>query len=197
MVELVRPMVSEGKAEEEPGENPNASRLVGGLVSNWNRDFSATLNFVPVTPSLVPDLRSLNSTLFPMTYNERYYKEVLAIDSLSRIVYWGSKVAATFSCRLQVFHVNDMPKIECYVMTFGVLAAFRRLKIGTVMLEAITEYYRRRIEVSRIALHVHSCNQIALNFYLKHEFILMETMPDYYKRLSPSSAHLLHYVYAR
>lgn len=82
-------------------------------------------------------------------------------------------------------------------MTFGVLAAFRRLKIGTVMLEAITEYYRRRIEVSRIALHVHSCNQIALNFYLKHEFILMETMPDYYKRLSPSSAHLLHYVYAR
>lgn len=85
MVELVRPMVSEGKAEEEPGENPNASQLVGGLVSNWNRDFSATLNFVPVTPSLVPDLRSLNSTLFPMTYNERYYKEVLAIDSLSRI----------------------------------------------------------------------------------------------------------------
>lgn len=113
------------------------------------------------------------------------------------VVYWGTKVAATFSCRLQVFHVEQTPKIECYIMTFGVLAAFRRLRIGTVMLKSITEYYQRRREVSRIALHVHTTNEIALNFYLKHGFVLVDTIPEYYKKLSPSSAHLLYYIFPR
>lgn len=43
------------------------------------------LRFAPVTKQSIPELRSLNATLFPMAYQDRYYREVLASDSLARI----------------------------------------------------------------------------------------------------------------
>lgn len=39
----------------------------------------------PITEANLMELRGLNSALFPMTYQEKYYREVLAPDSLARI----------------------------------------------------------------------------------------------------------------
>lgn len=76
----------ESKAEAEAAGELGELQLAGGLVSEVALGFpAAALNFVPITPSSITELRSLNSTLFPMSYHERYYKEVLAVDSLSRI----------------------------------------------------------------------------------------------------------------
>lgn len=49
---------------------------------NSNR---VSLRFTPVTKQNIHELRGLNSTLFPMAYQDRYYREVLASDSLARI----------------------------------------------------------------------------------------------------------------
>lgn len=76
-------------------------------------------------------------------------------------------------------------------MTFGVLAPYRRMHIGTVMLQAIIAFYQRKPEIKRITLHVHTSNDVALRFYQKHGFKVIDTLPTYYKRLHPTSAHLL------
>lgn len=39
----------------------------------------------PVIPCDVSRLREINSILFPMVYQEKYYREVLLPDSLSRL----------------------------------------------------------------------------------------------------------------
>lgn len=124
-------------------------------------------------------------------------------------------MAGTFSCRLQVFYTAEgTARFECYIMTFGVLAPFRRLQLGmrtsrtssppyhcavlgSCMLRTIVAFYQGRREVGRIALHVHTTNEIALKFYLKHGFQLVETVPDYYRRLDPPTAYLLRYQFAR
>lgn len=59
------------------------------------------------------------------------------------------------------------------------------------MLQAIISYYRRKPEIRRITLHVHTANQTALDFYTRHGFENIQLIQNYYKRLQPSSAYLL------
>ena len=98
-------------------------------------------------------------------------------------------------------------------MTFGVLAPFRRIKLGrwapmdaqtvinirlgSLMLQSIIDFYQRKGEVRRISLHVHTINDVALKFYLKHGFRLVDTVADYYRKLTPSTAYLLRYDFTR
>lgn len=57
-----------------------------GLISEQGRDDNALpVTFVPVTAEAIEELRGLNTVLFPMTYQDKYYKEVLAPDALARI----------------------------------------------------------------------------------------------------------------
>lgn len=44
----------------------------------------------------------------------------------------------------------------------------------------------------RITLHVHTPNETAIAFYQRHGFEISETLPNYYRRLQPPSAFLLH-----
>ena len=64
------------RAEEEEGGQPVVDD--GPLGAKG-------LEFVPIVPENLRELRSLNSVLFPMSYQDRYYREVLAYDSLSRL----------------------------------------------------------------------------------------------------------------
>lgn len=59
------------------------------------------------------------------------------------------------------------------------------------MLQTIITYYRRKPEIRRITLHVHTANPAALNFYTRHGFEHLQLVSNYYKRLQPSSAFLL------
>lgn len=59
------------------------------------------------------------------------------------------------------------------------------------MLNNVIDYYKRKREVKRIVLHVHTVNESAIKFYLKHGFKIIQTIPNYYRRLEPSSAHFL------
>lgn len=161
------------------------------------------LTLESITFKNIQELRNINSILFPMSYQEKYYKEVQAADSYSRLVYWRGRLVATFSCRIQAYYEKDSmtghssghgePLLECYVMTFGVLAPYRRLKMGSSLLKSIIEYHKRKGHIRRIVLHVHTANEIALQFYLHHGFKVVETVYEYYKRLTPTSGYFLSY----
>ncbi len=165
------------------------------------------LLFVRVTSGQpIRDLRVINSILFPMAYQEKYYREVLSESSFAKLVYWRGSLVGTFSCRMQdscgllpAGAVTGLVARECYIMTIGVLAPFRKRGFGSRLLDDIVASAREHHEAAcshaavplRIILHVHLANEMAIQFYLKKNFSVIATIPEYYKRLQPSSALLL------
>ncbi len=77
-----------------------------------------------------------------------------------------------------------------YIMTLGVLAVHRRLGIGAEILTSIIEY-AKEMGIKCIGLHVHVENKTALNFYSRFGFQILGTVNDYYKKITPNSAHIL------
>jgi hypothetical protein len=59
--------------------------LTSELLRNVPSIMAASLQYETVTPKNIGHLKSLNSVLFPMAYQDKYYKEVLAQDSLARL----------------------------------------------------------------------------------------------------------------
>lgn len=59
------------------------------------------------------------------------------------------------------------------------------------MLQYALEQVSKRTNVSQVYLHVQTSNEEAVAFYLNHGFEIAETVEGYYKRIEPSSAHVL------
>jgi ribosomal protein S18 acetylase RimI-like enzyme len=94
-------------------------------------------------------------------------------------------------------------------MTLGVLAKYRELGLGTLMLEHVFKVCEREGNIDSIYLyvsiefcsvlfifiyccrHVQVNNDTALSFYKKFGFQIMSTATEYYRRLEPCDAYLL------
>lgn len=74
-----------GLVSTEGGEGQQLAATDEGDRLSSLRGGRGVLEFVPIVLENIRELRSLNSVLFPMSYQERYYREVLAYDSLSRL----------------------------------------------------------------------------------------------------------------
>ena len=145
-------------------------------------------------------LRQLNATIFPISYHDKFYKDLSAACDLScRAVFIlvdDREIIGTFSCRfespLPSFHDHDGITRCTYVMTFGVLAKYRLRGVGEWMWERLMEMYGVAQECTRLmVLHVQVGNTAALRFYKKRGFVERMVVKDYYRRLSPPDAVLL------
>ena len=70
---------------------------------------------------------------------------------------------------------------QLYIMTLGCLAPYRRLGIGTKMLEHVLKVVQEDGNFASIFLHVQINNQSAIEFYKKFGFNIVETKEQYYK----------------
>ena len=66
-------------------------------------------------------------------------------------------------------------------MTLGCLAPYRRLGIGTKMLEHVLNVVKEDGSFSSIFLHVQINNTSAIEFYKRFGFNIVETKEQYYK----------------
>ena len=66
-------------------------------------------------------------------------------------------------------------------MTLGCLAPYRRLGIGTKMLEHVLNVVKEDGNFTSIFLHVQINNESAIEFYKKFGFNIVETKEQYYK----------------
>lgn len=80
-----------------------------------------------------------------------------------------------------------------YILTLGVLAPYRGMKVGTRLLQRTLSFLSTNLpEVTQAYLHVHTANQDALDFYQKFGFeVEGRVIEKYYKRLEPPDAVLL------
>ena len=93
---------------------------------------------------------------------------------------------------------NNNSEKRIYIMTLGVLAAYRGRTIGAQLIQSILDYYENNQsspelkDVKEIALHVQISNDDALKFYTeKFGFEKGEMVENYYKRIDPPHCYKL------
>ena len=86
-----------------------------------------------------------------------------------------------------------------YIMTLGVLAAYRGRSIGTQLIQTILEYYEDNKDsdllknVEEICLHVQISNEDAIKFYTtRFGFVQGPMVENYYRRIDPPHCYLLY-----
>ncbi|KAL7292246.1 probable N-acetyltransferase san [Trichogramma pretiosum] len=147
----------------------------------------AKIELGDVTPHNIKQLKLLNQVVFPVSYNEKFYKDVLEAGELAKIAYYNDVVVGAVCCRVDTSENSR----RLYIMTLGCLYAYRRLGVGSVMVKHVLDYVEKKGNFDSIFLHVQVNNEGAIDFYKKFGFEIVETKKYYYKRIEPADAHVL------
>ncbi|KAH7888549.1 N-acetyltransferase NAT13 [Phlebopus sp. FC_14] len=146
----------------------------------------ARVSFASFTKQNLGTVRKLNAVLFPVTYSQAYYNDILRpdLDAFCQLVYYNDIPVGNFSCRLE--------ESGLYIMTLGILAPYRSMTLGSQALQRIisTASGKERA-IKRIYLHVHLSNQDAKRFYERHGFEEKGVEENYYKKIDPHAAWIL------
>ncbi|KAI9333220.1 N-alpha-acetyltransferase 50, NatE catalytic subunit, partial [Zopfochytrium polystomum] len=141
--------------------------------------------------NLLRQLRLLNSVVFPIQYNDGFYKVVIQERNLCALAFVGDECVGAICCRREQTGERAEADERVYVMTLGVLAPYRRLQIGTRLLRHLLDSVGPTRDV---CLHVQTSNVQALRFYVKSGFLVEETVAGYYKNnrgVIPPDAYFL------
>ena len=76
-------------------------------------------------------------------------------------------------------------------MTIGVLPAYRRRGIASFLLDYLLEDVSKNNTNLEVYLHVQTTNEDAKNFYIQKGFIMMGTIKDYYRKITPPDCFIL------
>ena len=146
-----------------------------------------------LTEKNVGQLKVLQSVIFPVRYNDRFYTNVVAASpDLSRLAFYGDAAVGAVCCREDTVEGKNIPNGKLYIMTLGVLSAYRRLGIGRQLLNyVLDEIIKKRPHIQQIYLHVHVNNDAAIEFYKQAGFEVSERLENYYSKLDPPDCFIL------
>lgn len=182
--------------EDEEGEGEARAAPPGPARSQRGRRVTARpgramkgsrIELGDVTPHNIKQLKRLNQVIFPVSYNDKFYKDVLEVGELAKLAYFNDIAVGAVCCRVD--HSQNQKRL--YIMTLGCLAPYRRLGIGTKMLNHVLNICEKDGTFDNIYLHVQISNESAIDFYRKFGFEIIETKKNYYKRIEPADAHVL------
>ncbi|XP_009334791.2 N-alpha-acetyltransferase 50 [Pyrus x bretschneideri] len=135
----------------------------------------------------VMQLKKLNTALFPVRYNDKYYADALASGDFTKLAYFSDICVGAIACRLEK---KENGAVRVYIMTLGVLAPYRGLGIGKKLLNHSLDLCAKQ-NISEIYLHVQTNNEDAINFYKKFGFEITETIQNYYTNITPPDCYVL------
>ena len=92
-----------------------------------------------ITPQNLKLLKKVNQVVFPVVYHDKFYKDVLEAGELAKLAYYNDIVVGAVCCRVDVSEENGVSKRRLYIMTLGCLAPYRRLGIGSRMVEHVMD----------------------------------------------------------
>ena len=151
------------------------------------------MEFGNINEANLGQLRKLNLSLFPVRYNDKFYQNVVHTPTaVTQYAYWNGFVVGAICCRLEP-PSGPGPK-KLYIMTLGVLAAYRRRGIATKLVKKMLEAVENDAEFSHITeayLHVQTNNNTAIDFYNRFGFEKTNLLKGYYKRIEPPDGYVL------
>ncbi len=177
---------------------------------------SSRIDLGDVTPHNIKLLKVVNAVVFPVVYHDKFYKDVLEAGDLAKLAFYNDIVVGAVCCRVDVTQETGERKL--YIMTLGrfttgrssqvlqgdifirhtylslyagCLAPYRRLGIGTQMLNHVMDIVEKDGNFDAVFLHVQINNDSAINFYKRFGFDIVETKEQYYKKIEPADAHVL------
>ena len=95
-----------------------ASELIAFLLARLGR-----VELGGITQHNIKILKRLNQMIFPVNYNEKFYKYVLKAGELAKLAYYNEMIVGAVCCRVEENSDNK----NLYIMTLGCLAMYRRL----------------------------------------------------------------------
>ncbi len=121
--------------------------------------FRATIELGDVTPHNLQQLKRLNQVVFPVSYNDKFYKDILEAGELAKLgttylifllflltfitfycaAYYNDIVVGAVCCRIDILDGSR----RLYIMTLGCLAPYRKRGIGAKMLEHVLNYVEK------------------------------------------------------
>lgn len=125
--------------------------------------------------------------IFPVSYNDSFYNDVLKAGKLARLAYYNDIVIGAVCCHKDTSENQN----RLYIMTLGCMAPYRGQGIGTVMLQHVLDCAKSEKALEAIFLHVQVNNDSAIAFYKRFGFEIVQTKKQYYKRIEPADAHVL------
>ncbi|CAL8071931.1 unnamed protein product [Calicophoron daubneyi] len=156
-----------------------------------------------LTPHNIKQFRLINQVVFPISYTEKFYTDMLKNNNMCRLAYFNDIVVGAVSYRIEKVgaggpdSTTDGPPAnnalikKCYIMTLGCLAPYRGLGIGRVMLRHVVRFCQKHEDIKSIYLHVHVENSGAVAFYKKFGFEITGEVEGYYRCVQPQSAFVL------
>ncbi|KAL3163256.1 hypothetical protein ABBQ32_009655 [Trebouxia sp. C0010 RCD-2024] len=145
------------------------------------------ISFVEVRDENVEQLKVLNRAIFPINYQDRVYKDILASGQVTQLAYHTDTLVGAIACRLEAHGTAA----KMYIVTLGVIAPYRGMRVGSRLLEKSLFEASQDSNIQEAYLHVQTNNEEAICFYTKFGFVPGETVKDYYKRLNPPDAVIL------
>ncbi|KAI7994299.1 N-alpha-acetyltransferase 50 [Camellia lanceoleosa] len=134
-------------------------------------------------------LKKLNTALFPVRYNDKYYADALASGEFTKLAYYSDICVGAIACRLEK---KESGAVRVYIMTLGVLAPYRGLGIGTKLLNHVLDLCsKQNIGEIEIYLHVQTNNEDAISFYKKFGFEITDTIQNYYTNITPPDCYVV------
>lgn len=140
-----------------------------------------------LTANHIGTFKKLHQVLFPIEIAPNFYKDALnPVLTLSKLAYFNDIPVGCFCAKIQ----PEKNGARVYIMTFGVLAPYRRLGIGARMLEYIETHVKTELKAKEVGLHVQEGNE-AKDWYTKHGYAEEKFDANYYPKNKPSGAYLL------
>ena len=132
-------------------------------------DSKVRIDLGDITPHNIKLLKKVNQVVFPVVYHDSFYKDVLEAGELAKLAYCNDIVVGAVCCRID----NSDSTRKLYIMTLGCLAPYRRLGIGTKMVEHVLNVVCKDGNYDSVFLHVQvqlvtSEKCVEVHFFLRH-----------------------------
>jgi ribosomal protein S18 acetylase RimI-like enzyme len=141
-----------------------------------------------LTPNHIGTFKKLHQVIFPQDFSPSFYKDALnSAVTLSKLAYFNDIPVGCFSVRI----TPEKNGARFYILTFGVLAPYRRCGLGAKMMQYIEDAVREA-KGKDISLHVKQDNDDARAWYKKQGYTEETLEEHYYKApVLPTGAYLL------